>query len=37
MGEHQKQLNYNKLLIGDPDIMRANYSPKTFRNIILEE
>ncbi len=32
---HKKQ--YQKILDGDPSIMRANYSPKNFKNDILQE
>lgn len=33
--EHKE--GYKKLLVGDPSIMRANYSPKAYKQDILEE
>ncbi len=37
MGLYNKQTNYQKLLDGDPSIMRADYSPKPFKNVIMKE
>ena len=37
MGKHIHQQGYNKILNGDPEIMRANYNPKDFKKDILEE
>ena len=36
-GEHSHRIAYQKIIDGDESIMRANYSPKNFRNDILEE
>lgn len=35
--EHTHKLAYQKILEGDSSIMRANYSPKPFKNDILSE
>lgn len=35
--EHKHKLAYQKLVDGDPSIMRANYNPKTFKDDILKE
>lgn len=35
--EHKHKLAYQKVLDGDSSIMRANYSPKSFRGDILNE
>lgn len=35
--EYQHKKNYERILNGDPSVMRANYSPKAFRNDILKE
>lgn len=37
MGEYSSKIGYQKILDGDPSIMKANYSPRRFKNIILEE
>lgn len=37
MGNYYTKLRYQKILDGDSSIMRANYSPKTFRSVILKE
>lgn len=37
MGLYHHKTSYQKLIDGDPSIMRANYSPKTFKNVILQE
>ena len=37
MGRYISDQTYQKILDGDPSIMRANYSPKVIRNRILEE
>ena len=37
MGEHSSKTGYQKILDGDPSIMKANYSPRSFKNIILKE
>lgn len=34
---YQFKLAYQKIIDGDPSIMRANYSPATFKKIIIEE
>lgn len=34
---YQFKLAYQKIVDGDPSIMRANYSPATFKKIIIEE
>ena len=35
--EYQHKLQYQKILDGDPSIMRANYSPKNFKSDIISE
>lgn len=35
--EYKHKLGYQKIIEGDPSIMRANYSPKTFKDDILKE
>lgn len=35
--EYKHKQGYQKILDGDPSIMRANYSPKAFKDDILEE
>jgi ssDNA-binding Zn-finger/Zn-ribbon topoisomerase 1 len=35
--EYQHKKNYERILNGDQSVMRANYSPKAFRNDILKE
>lgn len=37
MGEYSSKKHYQKILDGDPSIMKANYSPSYFKNIILKE
>ena len=37
MGKYHTKIQYQKILDGDSSIMRANYSPKSFRSIILRE
>ena len=37
MGLYNHNIKYQKILDGDSAIMRANYTPKAFRNNILEE
>lgn len=37
MGEYSSKIGYQKILDGDPSIMKANYSPRSFKNIILKE
>ena len=34
---YQFKIAYQKIINGDPSIMRANYSPSTFKKIIIEE
>ena len=34
---YQLKLAYQKIINGDPSIMRANYSPKAFKKFIIEE
>lgn len=36
-GEYQHKIGYQKILDGDPSIMRANYTPKNFKKDILKE
>lgn len=36
-GEYKHKMAYKKIIDGDESIMRANYSPSPFRDIILEE
>ena len=36
-GEHTHLIKYQLLLDGDPSIMRANYSPRNFREDIIKE
>lgn len=36
-GEYQHQIAYNKLLSGDKSIMRANYNPIKFKDLIIKE
>jgi hypothetical protein len=36
-GEHKHKLAYQKIVNGDSTIMRANYSPRNFRDDILKE
>lgn len=37
MGKHKHEINYNKFLNGNSELMRANYTPRLFRNDILKE
>ena len=37
MGKHKHEISYNKFLNGDSELMRANYTPRLFRNDILKE
>lgn len=36
-GKHKHNLGYEKILNGDPSIMRANYSPKNYKCEIIKE
>ena len=37
MGLYVRKNKYQKIVKGDESVMRANYSPKTFKDIILKE